>query len=156
MPLLIAFALGVMCLTARAEPVDPPWGYFPVNVPQCQKYTVPGLGTVCGYFDVENWKAVLRADIELTLARSQVDITARQAVAAREEATALRDALAIREAALAASQRSLELERANLKERDRMYRSELHRPRWGSWASWGLAIGATTAAVVLGAVVIAR
>lgn len=143
-----------MCLAAHADPApDPPRGYAPVHLPQCEKYTVPGVGTVCGYFDVENWKAVLRADAELTQVIAEADAAKRQAEAERTAVLALRDALTLRDATLDAAQEALALERLELKELDRRFRMEEAKPRWGTRLSWGIAIVGVTAAGVLGAVV---
>lgn len=108
---------------------------------------MPGVGEVCGYRDVAAWRAVLRVDADLTEARAVAAAAAARADAEAERATALEAALRVREGALAGLQRSLAAERAALKERDRQYQHEIHRPRWGTWLAWGVAVAASGVAI---------
>lgn len=141
--LSIAFALG-MTSAASGDDAEP---YQPVHLPSCEVFRVPGVGDVCGYRDVASWRAVLRVDADLTEARAVAAAAAARADAETERAAALAAALKIREGSVANLQRSLAAERAALKERDRQYQHEIHRPRWGTWLAWGVAVAATGVAI---------
>lgn len=143
--LSLAFVLG-MTSAATAD-------VHPQNLPDCVKYQVPGVGTVCGYADLEQWKAVLRADAELTHQRELAAAAAKEAAAEHARAEALADALVIREGADKYMRDRLEETRRHLEERDRLYQKERARPRWGTWISWGVA---AIAVGVAGGVAIAR
>ena len=137
--LSLAFALG-MTSAATAEPVAPR------NLPDCTKFVVVGVGTVCGYSALEDWKAVLVADVELTHLRALTAAQAEEVAAQRERADALAEALEIREAGVQRLTVQLDRERDALAERDRLYQRERARPRWGTWVSWGVAAVAVGAA----------
>jgi hypothetical protein len=130
--LSLAFALGTTSV-ATADDLTPR------NLPDCTKYTVPGVGTVCGYSGLEDWKAVLRADAELTHLRELATAAAAEAQAQRDRADALAAALAVREDGVRRLTVQLNRERDALAERDRLYQRERARPRWGTWISWGVA-----------------
>lgn len=152
--LSLAFVAGMMSAAHADQRSDAP--YQPKHVPVCTKYMVPGVGQICGYSDIEDWKTILKVDAELTELRAEVDAVTHEAASQALRAQALADALALRQADLDASRRTVDLERANLKERDRLYQNEKARPRWGTKLSWGLAGVSTVAAVVFGAIVFAR
>lgn len=141
--LLLSIACVLGTTSARGD--DAP--YQPVHLPSCEVFRVPGVGEVCGYRDVAAWRAVLRADADLTESRAIAAAAAARADAEAERAAALDAALKIREGTVAGLQRSLAAERAALKERDRQYQHEIHRPRWGTWLAWGVAVAATGVAI---------
>lgn len=41
-------------------------------MPECEVYDVPGVGEVCGYHDVAQWRLILAADSELVMRRAEV------------------------------------------------------------------------------------
>lgn len=142
--LSIAFALGTT--SARADDVEP---YQPVNLPACEVVTLRDGTQACAYRDIEDWKAVLRVDAEVTTARRQLAARADELTALRDQVAAYQSALAVRETGLEMCQRSLGAERDALAERDRLYQNERAKPRWGTWASWGLAAVAGGVAIGL-------
>lgn len=118
--------------------------YEPQVVPACTKYTVPGVGTICGYANVEDWKAVLEVDAELVLRREQ----------AKKEA-ARADALDLQVKSLQAQVQTYARTQVMLVERtekltvdlialDKKYQNERVRPSWGSPVAWTLAAVTTS------------
>jgi hypothetical protein len=131
--LSIAFALGT---TSRALADDV---YEPQVVPACTKFTVPGVGIVCGYVDVADWKKVLEADAELVLQRERAKKEGERAAALDLQVKSLQNqvaAYARTQVMLAERTDKLTVDLIAL---DKKYQNERARPAWGSPVAWTLA-----------------
>lgn len=105
---------------------------------------MPGVGTICGYASIDDWKVVLEADAELVLRREQ----------AKKEA-ARADALDLQVRSLQAQVQTYARTQVVLVERtekltldlialDKKYQDERARPSWGSPVAWTLAAVSTS------------
>jgi hypothetical protein len=142
--LSIVFVLGT---TSRSWAGDdyvyvPPLAYSPKIVPQCGKFAVPSVGTVCGYLNVEDWKAVLAADAELVEARERLKKDADLEVALNLQVTALQEQVdLLTSAKKAVVERNAKLEKDYI-DLDEKYQNERVKPRWGTPLAWGTAAAA--------------
>jgi hypothetical protein len=102
-------------------------------------FIVPGVGQMCGYTDLEDWKLVLKADAEL--------VSKRALLAKEKERTAN---LALQVGTLAgqvgkcAGNQEVLTERnskltQDLIKKDKLYQNERVKPRWGSPVAWTIA-----------------
>lgn len=105
---------------------------------------MPGVGTVCGYLDIEDWKAVLKADAELVHLRE---------VAKKEVERAANLALQVNslqsQVATYASSQALLVARTDkltkdLIALDKKYQDERVKPTWGSPVAWTIAAVSTS------------
>lgn len=141
--LSIAFVLGVTSIPARADDV-----YQPKNFPTCKVYKVVGIGEVCGFLDIEDWKKVLAADAELVHAREKLKNEESKVLNLAE----LNKLLHVEVDAYAASQKLL-VERnskltQDLIDLDKKYQGERVKPRFGSPVAWTIA--GVSAAILVG------
>jgi hypothetical protein len=136
--LSIAFALGTTS-PALADDV-----YEPQVVPACTKYTVPGVGTICGYVNVEDWKAVLEADAELVLRREQAKKEAARADAMDLQVRSLQAQVQTYARTQVVLVKRTEKLTVDLVALDKKYQNERVRPAWGSPVAWTLAAVTTS------------
>lgn len=118
--------------------------YEPQVVPACTKYTVPGVGTICGYANIEDWKAVLEADAELVLRREQAKKEAARADALDLQVKSLQDQVrtyAKTQVMLVGRTEKLTVDLVAL---DKKYQNERARSSWGSPVGWTLAAVSTS------------
>lgn len=137
--LSIAFVLGTTSPILADTDV-----YEPKVVPACTKFTVPGVGIVCGYRDVEDWKKVLEADAELVLQRERAKKEGERAEALDLQVKSLQeqvDVYARTQVMLVERTDKLTLD---LIELDKKYQDERVKPTWGSPIAWTLAAVSTS------------
>jgi hypothetical protein len=139
--LSIVFVLGVTS-PARADETFPV--YQPKVVPPCTVYVIPGVGTVCGFVDVEDWKAILEADAELASKRELLAKEKERSVNLAQQAELLQgqvDTCKKSQGALDERNRKLTKDLIDL---DLKYQNERVKPRWGSFLSWTIAAVSTS------------
>lgn len=105
---------------------------------------MPGIGTICGYAVLEDWKAVLEADAELVLRREQAKKEAARADALDLQVKSLQDQVrtyARTQVMLVERTEKLTLDLIAL---DKKYQNERVRPSWGSPVAWTLAAVSTS------------
>lgn len=146
--LSIAFVLGATSTPTLAEPdagaEDAGEPYQVQIVPRCKVYQVPGVGEICGYLFLDDWRAVATADAELVLRRAEVDALTKERDAERERGDKLDSALESREILIGKLSTSLEDERKRFLELDEKYQ-RARGTRWTTWVAWGLAACAASA-----------
>ena len=141
--LLSASLLGGICSAARADGL-----HDPKNFPACKVVTLPGGVLACAFVNLEDWKAVLLADAELTHQR-----------ALAKKSTELVENLSLQVASLEGQVSSLEGVRELLADRnkeltdellatDKHLQQELAKPPWGSTIAWTVA--AVSASLLVG------
>lgn len=102
-------------------------------------YIIPGVGTVCGYTDIDDWKTILKVDAEL--------VSNRTLLAKEKERTAN---LTLQVKTLEGQVGTCEDNQRVLVERssklttdlialDKKYQNERVKPRWGSPLAWTIA-----------------
>lgn len=105
---------------------------------------MPGAGTICGYVNIEDWKAVLEADAELVLRREQAKKEAARAEALDLQVRSLQvqvQTYARTQVVLVERTEKLTLDLIAL---DKKYQNERVRPSWGSPVAWTIAAVSTS------------
>jgi hypothetical protein len=128
--------------STRAQADEQP--YKPAIVPECKSFIVPGVGEVCGFLDVEDWKKVLKADAELVHSRGRLKKEEARAANLMAQVKSLRDQVAVyaeTQHALVAQNDKLTKDLIDL---DKKYQDERVRPRWGSPVAWTIAAVSTS------------
>lgn len=151
--LLTVFALGATSIPALADPATDEAADAPYQtqvVPTCRVFQVVGIGDVCGYQFLDDWRAVAAADAELVLRRSEVKTLAEARDAERARADALDDALDGREALIKTLNTSLADERTRYLDLDSKYQ-RARSSHWTTWVGWGVAavVGSALAGALL-------
>ena len=121
--------------------------YVPKLIPPCTLIPIPGIGQVCGYEDIEEYKKLLLLDAELVAARAQLKESAKNIDALKDQ-----HMLFFEQITLLEDTRNKCIERdhaltTKLIQLDLRYQKARARPNWGSPLAWGIAI-ATTAGLV--------
>ena len=148
----IASLLGVMLtlLSLRARADEPP--YQPKIVPVCKAYQVAGVGWVCGYKDIADWKLVLSADSELVHNREELTQERTKSHDLTLQVEALKGQVAVfkdTQALLVKQNHKLTQDLIDL---DEKYQLERVKPTWGTTISWTIA---AVAVAVLGGYILA-
>jgi hypothetical protein len=113
--------------------------YKPRIVPSCKVYVVPGVGEVCGFVKLEDWKIVLDADSELFAKREELRLERLRTTDLTIQVEALDGQVKVY-----AGVQKFVVERndklfADLLSLDEKYQNERVKPRWGSPLAWGTA-----------------
>lgn len=137
--LSIAFVLGVTSIQAQAD--DP---YQPVNLPACKVFKTTAGKEVCGFENIDDWKAILHVDAELTHVRAQLQAVAVRTLDLEKKIDLLNTQIsAYAQNQLVLSQRDDKLTK-ELIDLDKKYQDERVKPRWGNPVAWTIA-GVSTA-----------
>lgn len=105
---------------------------------------MPGVGTICGYVNVEDWKAVLEADAELVLRREQAKKEAARADAMDLQVRSLQAQVQTYARTQVVLVKRTEKLTVDLVALDKKYQNERVRPAWGSPVAWTLAAVTTS------------
>lgn len=136
--LSIVFVLGMMLALSRPASAD----NKPTNFPDCVKHELSNGAMICGFTNLDDWKKVLKADVELTAKKKLLDLERRKsAQLAAQLIDYMGQLKAYQEIVSIQKDRNIELTKDVL-DTDRKYQLERVKPRWGSAAAW------TTAAVL--------
>lgn len=114
---------------------------------------VPGVGTICGYSNIDDWMSVLEVDAELVHQRVVAKKEAARSTSLVLQVTSLQDQVAIytqRQAVLVARADKLSSDLIVL---DKKYQLERVKPMWGSPVAWTVAAISTS---LLAGVLVAR
>jgi len=118
--------------------------YTPFIIPPCTMYTVAGVGPVCGFADIEDWKRILRADAELVTAREQLKNHEAREANLIMQVRFLHDQVDL----YAEQQKSLLAQTVKLTDDlialDKKYQEERVKPRWGGIVAWTAAAVSTS------------
>lgn len=117
----------------------------PSNFPDCTKYSLPDGRTVCGYTNLEDWKIVLKADLELTAKKKALTLERERAAQQGLVVAGLKGQVEAFKRIVAEQSSRIETLTKDLLETDRKYQSERVKPRWGNPLAWAAAAVATAA-----------
>lgn len=144
--LWIAFVLGATSRPTLADPAAPGEPYRTQIIPTCERYVLLAGGEVCGYRDLEQWKALARADAELVLCRATEPQVLAAVDALSAEAAALKSALDHESRALGIALADRTRLREELLAKDKELQDERVKPRiGGSRVPWVIAAGLAVA-----------
>lgn len=131
--LFIASLIGV---TSEAHADET---YKPKIIPSCEVFQVSGVGKICGFQDIGDWKRILRADAELVSARNKLKIKNAQIEALTLQVESLEGQLGEYKGSLELCLNRVDTVSSQLIEMNKKYEEERARPRIGSAVAWSVA-----------------
>jgi hypothetical protein len=113
--------------------------YKPRIVPSCKVYAVPGVGDVCGFAKLEDWKLVLDADSELYAKREGLRLERLRTADLTIQVESLEGQIKEYEGAQKVLIAGHDKLVADLLSLDEKYQNERVKPRWGNPIAWSVA-----------------
>ncbi len=105
---------------------------------------VPGIGTICGYVNIDDWKAVLEVDAELIHQRVVAKKEGERAANLALQVTSLQDQVATYAKSQALLVARTDKLSSDLIALDKKYQLERVKPMWGSPVAWTVAAISTS------------
>lgn len=117
--------------------------FKPQNFPDCKKHKLADGTEICGYTDLEEWKSVLKADLELTAKKETLAIRTSQVDELRGQVENFKGQIEVLERIVAEKDSRNKEITTDLLETDRKYQFERVKPKWGNPLAWTAAALAT-------------